>query len=124
MYLYRCDQGRPVPPLPRQGRPGLRRGGRRGEGSVAAAFELWRNGFAEALRRGQAEGSVRREIDAKKVAGFVVAAIEGSYGLAKSAQSAPMLLSNLELLSDYLGTLRPAPGRRAAPGGRRPKRGV
>jgi TetR/AcrR family transcriptional regulator, transcriptional repressor for nem operon len=91
---------------------------------VNATFELWRNGFAEALRRGQTRGSVRREIDAKKVAGFVVAAIEGSYGLAKSAQSAPMLRSNLELLSDYLDTLRPAPGRRAAPGGRRPKRGV
>jgi TetR/AcrR family transcriptional repressor of nem operon len=90
---------------------------------VNATFELWRNGFAEALRRGQAEGSVRREIDAKKVAGFVVAAVEGCYGLAKSAQSAPMLRSSLELLSDYLDTLRPAPGRRAAPGGRRPKRG-
>ncbi len=89
---------------------------------VNTTFELWRNGFAEALRDGQAEGSVRREVDAKKVAAFVVAAVEGSYGLAKSAQSASMLRSNLELLSDYLDTLRPARGRRAAGDDRRPKR--
>jgi TetR/AcrR family transcriptional repressor of nem operon len=88
---------------------------------VNATFEVWRNGFAEALRRGQAEGSVRREVDARKVAAFVVAAVEGSYGLAKSAQSASMLRSNLELLSDYLDTLRPA-GRRGAGGSRRQKR--
>jgi len=92
--------------------------------AVNATFELWRNGFAEALRRGQAEGSVRRDIDPRKVAAFVVAAAEGSYGLAKSAQSAAMLRSNLELLSDYLDTLRPAPSRRAARRGRRPKRRV
>src|SRR4029079_15713213 len=86
--------------------------------AVNATFELWRNGFAEALRRGQAKGSVRRDIDPRKVAAFVVAAAEGSYGLAKSAQSAAMLRSNLELLSDYLDTLRPAPSRRAARRGR------
>jgi TetR/AcrR family transcriptional regulator, transcriptional repressor for nem operon len=89
---------------------------------VSTTFEIWRNGFAEALRKGQAEGSVRREVDARKVAAFVVAAVEGSYGLAKSAQSASMLRSNLELLSDYLDTLRAAPGRRTAAGGRRTKR--
>jgi TetR/AcrR family transcriptional repressor of nem operon len=92
--------------------------------TVNATFELWRSGFEEALRDGQAAGSVRRELDARKVAGFIVAAVEGSYGLAKSAQSAAMLRSNLELLSDYLETLRPAAGRRAAGGGRRPKRGA
>jgi TetR/AcrR family transcriptional repressor of nem operon len=92
--------------------------------AVNATFELWRNGFAEALRRGQAEGSVRRDIDPRKVAAFLVAAAEGSYGLAKSAQSAAMLRSNLELLSDYLDTLRPAPTRRAPRRGTRPKRRV
>jgi len=39
----------------------------------------------------------------------VVAAAEGSYGLAKSASSRAMLRSNLETLATFLDTLRPAP---------------
>ena len=79
---------------------------------VNATFETWRNGFARALERGQAEGTVRQDVDARKVASFIVAAVEGSYGLAKSARSATMLRSNLELLNDFLEHLRPAPKRR------------
>ena len=78
--------------------------------SVNATFETWREGFAEALARGQAEGSVRRDVDAKQVATFIVAAVEGSYGLAKSAQSGPMVRANLELLGVFLESLR-APAR-------------
>jgi TetR/AcrR family transcriptional repressor of nem operon len=78
--------------------------------SVEATFETWREGFAEALARGQAEGSVRRDVDAKKVETFIVAAVEGSYALAKSAQSGPMVRANLELLSMFLESLR-APAR-------------
>ncbi len=74
--------------------------------SVDATFETWREGFAQALARGQAEGSVRRDVDAKQVATFIVAAVEGSYGLAKSAQSGPMVRANLELLGMFLETLR------------------
>jgi TetR/AcrR family transcriptional repressor of nem operon len=74
---------------------------------VNATFESWRKGFARALERGQAEGTVRKDVDAKKVAAFVVAAAEGSYGLAKGARSAAMLRSNLELLSTFLDSLRP-----------------
>jgi TetR/AcrR family transcriptional repressor of nem operon len=78
--------------------------------SVDATFETWREGFAQVLVRGQAEGTVRRDVDAKKVATFIVAAVEGSYGLAKSSQSGPMVRANLEVLSLFLETLRP-PGR-------------
>jgi TetR/AcrR family transcriptional regulator, transcriptional repressor for nem operon len=74
--------------------------------SVDATFETWREGFAQALARGQAEGSVRRDIDAKQVATFIVAAVEGSYGLAKSARSGPMVRANLEVLSMFLESLR------------------
>ena len=77
--------------------------------SVDATFETWREGFAEVLARGQAEGSVRRDVDAKKVATFIVAAVEGSYGLAKSAQSGPMVRANLELLGMFLESLRTPP---------------
>lgn len=73
-----------------------------------ATFDAWRDGFAEALVRGQADGTVRRDVDAAKVASFVVAAIEGTWGLAKSAKSLPLLVSNLEILSAFLDTLRPA----------------
>jgi TetR/AcrR family transcriptional regulator, transcriptional repressor for nem operon len=93
---------------------------------MAAAFDTWTGAFAAALERGQADGTVRRDIDARKVAAFVVAAIEGSFGLAKTAQSAPLLRSNLEILGAFLETLRPRPARRRrAPatraGGRRGK---
>lgn len=74
---------------------------------VNATFDTWRDSLARALARGQAEGVVRRDVDAQSVASFVVAAAEGSYGLAKSAQSLPMLRSNLEMLGRFLESLRP-----------------
>jgi TetR/AcrR family transcriptional repressor of nem operon len=77
--------------------------------SVDATFEAWREGFAQVLARGQAEGTVRRDVDAKKVATFIVAAVEGSYGLAKSARSGPMVRANLEVLGMFLEGLRAAP---------------
>jgi TetR/AcrR family transcriptional regulator, transcriptional repressor for nem operon len=86
---------------------------------VAAAFESWTDGFAAALERGQMEGSVRKDVDPREVAGFLVAAIEGSFGLAKSARSSAMLRSNLKVLSSFLESLRPESVGRAAKGSRR-----
>jgi TetR/AcrR family transcriptional regulator, transcriptional repressor for nem operon len=80
---------------------------------VAATFEAWTEGFARVLRKGQAEGTVRRDLDPRKVAAFVVAAIEGSFGLAKSAQREELLRSNLQILGKFLETLRPARKKRA-----------
>jgi TetR/AcrR family transcriptional repressor of nem operon len=82
---------------------------------VNATFETWRNGLARLLERGQEEGTVRPDVDVRKVSSFIVAAIEGSYGLAKSARSAAMLRSNLEMLETFLEQLRPAPTRRRRP---------
>jgi TetR/AcrR family transcriptional repressor of nem operon len=76
--------------------------------AINATFDAWREGFARTLERGQAEGKVRGDMDARKVAAFLVAAIEGSFGLAKGARSASMVRSNLELLNVYLESLRPA----------------
>ncbi|HKG32416.1 MAG TPA: hypothetical protein VKB22_01665, partial [Gemmatimonadales bacterium] len=78
------------------------------------------DGFAEVLQRGQKEGSVRRDLDPRQAATFLVAAIEGSYGLAKSAQSPAMLRANLEFLVELLKCLRPA--RKTRRVGRAPKR--
>jgi AcrR family transcriptional regulator len=75
--------------------------------AVAATFKTWTDAVAKDLRRGQEEGSVRRDVDAGKVATFIVAAIEGSFGLAKSARSGPMVRSNLEILESFLENLRP-----------------
>jgi len=74
--------------------------------AVSATFDIWTQSVAKALKRGQAEGTVRRDLDARKVAGFVVASIEGSFGLAKGAQSAALLRSNLAVLSSFLESLR------------------
>jgi hypothetical protein len=65
-------------------------------------------------------------VDAPKVGAFVVASIEGSFGLAKSARSASMLRSNLEVLESFLEGLRPAQkaGRKppSKPGGSKRRR--
>lgn len=74
---------------------------------ISATFDTWTEAFAGAIERGQAEGTVRRDVDAPKVAAFIVAAIEGSFGLAKSANSAAVLRSNLDVLSSFLESLRP-----------------
>lgn len=74
---------------------------------VNATFDLWTDAVAKELARGQAEGTVRGDVDARKIAAFVVASIEGSFGLAKGAQSAAMLRSNLEVLGSFLESLRP-----------------
>ena len=73
---------------------------------VAVVFETWIEAFAQALERGRTEGTVRRDVDARKVATFVVSAIEGSFGLAKNAKSAPLLRENFEVLTEFLETLR------------------
>jgi TetR/AcrR family transcriptional regulator, transcriptional repressor for nem operon len=76
---------------------------------VNATFEIWTDAVAKDLARGQAEGTVRKDVDARKIAAFVVASIEGSFGLAKGAQSAAMLRSNLEVLRSFLESLRATP---------------
>jgi TetR/AcrR family transcriptional repressor of nem operon len=79
---------------------------------VSGTFDTWTEAFARALMRGQSEGTVRRNLDAKKMAAFIVASIEGSFGLAKGARSAALLRSNLEVLSNFLDTLRPTTSNR------------
>jgi TetR/AcrR family transcriptional regulator, transcriptional repressor for nem operon len=81
---------------------------------ISATFETWAAGFTAVLKRGQAEGTVRPDIDPRQVAHFLVAAIEGSYGLAKTARSAALLRSNLAVLRQFLQSLRPSDSRRGS----------
>ncbi|HEX2250131.1 MAG TPA: TetR/AcrR family transcriptional regulator [Gemmatimonadales bacterium] len=87
---------------------------------VAEAYASWIDGFAKVLQGGQAEGSVRPDLDPKRIATFLVAAIEGSFGVAKGARSAALLRANLSTLSTMLDSLRPESprGRRAHKAGR------
>lgn len=73
---------------------------------IEAVFDEWRDAFASAIERGKAAGTVRGDVDAKQVAAFLVAAAEGSFGLAKNARSRKMFRSNMEMLAEYLETLR------------------
>jgi len=73
---------------------------------IASAMDTWVLGFARALDRAQAAGSLRGDVDTRRVARFLVAATEGAFGMAKNAQSVDDLRSNLEVLADFLDTLR------------------
>ena len=76
---------------------------------VSATFDVWVDGFAKLLERGQEERTVREDVDARRVATFLVASIEGCFGLAKSAGSESMLRANLETMSLFLDSLRVRP---------------
>lgn len=75
---------------------------------VSDLFRRWRRGLAVSLRSGQRAGTVRKDIDPDKVAAFIVGTIEGTIGLAKNERSVELLRGNLEILLDYLETLKPA----------------
>jgi Transcriptional regulator len=73
---------------------------------IEAIFDAWRDGFADAIERAKAAGTVGEDVDSQQVAAFLVAAAEGSFGVAKNARSLDMFRSNMEMLADYLETLR------------------
>lgn len=86
---------------------------------VAAALDAWTEGFAAAIERAREAGTVRREVHPRAVAEFIVAAIEGSFGMAKNARSVAVLRSNLEVLARLLDGLRPTKGGGIGAQGRR-----
>ena len=75
--------------------------------TIEQVFQMWREGLAKALRRGQAAGNVRQNLDPDTVAAFLVAAIEGAIGTAKNAQRAKLLSACLRSLVEYIESLRP-----------------
>lgn len=70
-------------------------------------FNEWIGGVADALRLGQANGRVRKDIDAREAATFMIASYEGFISLAKTAQEPALLRAGLRQVIDYLKTLRP-----------------
>lgn len=66
----------------------------------------WRAGIVAALRKGQQRGVVRRDIAAEDAAAFIISAVEGCIGMAKSKRSREFLESGMRGLMAYVESLR------------------
>jgi len=67
----------------------------------------WHEGVIVGIRRGQANGSVRKDIDAEQVSALIISIAEGSVGLAKAKQSPAFFDAAMRGLEAYLESLRP-----------------
>jgi len=73
---------------------------------LAKVFHDWQEGTAAALRRGQAEGTVRCDLDACETASFLIATYEGYVTLAKNAQDVNVWKVGIRNIVGWLGSLR------------------
>ncbi len=62
--------------------------------------------ISAALLRGQMNGQLRAQVNPYQVAQFFFSSVEGSYSIAKVRKDAAAFKSNMELLSNFLDTLR------------------
>ena len=69
---------------------------------LAGIFDLWRVHLAEAVSRGQARGRLRADVDASRVAQFLVAGLEGSILLSKVAKDITVMERCVEELKRHL----------------------
>jgi len=74
-------------------------------------FNGWQEGVATALRRGQLQGTVRRDLVPEETASFLIAMYEGYVLLAKNAQDPKVWNVGIRNIVAWLRTLR-APGNR------------
>lgn len=74
-------------------------------------FHAWQEGVAMALRRGQYQGAVRRDLVPEETASFLIAMVEGYEVLAKNAQDARVWNMGIRNIVAWLSSLR-APGNR------------
>jgi len=79
---------------------------------LAKVFHEWQEGTATALRRGQSEGTVRRDLDARETASFLIAVYEGYVMLAKNAQNVNVWKVGIRNIVGWLQSLR-APNKRS-----------
>lgn len=80
-------------------------------------FLAWQQGVAALLRKGQSQGTVRRDLNPYDAASFLVAMVEGYVSLAKNAQDAKVWEVGKRNIVGWLKSLR-AP-RQSRKGGRR-----
>jgi TetR/AcrR family transcriptional regulator, transcriptional repressor for nem operon len=74
-------------------------------------FHAWQTEIALALRRGQYQGRVRRDLVPEETASFLIAMVEGYEVLAKNAQDAKVWNMGIRNIVGWLGSLR-SPGNR------------
>jgi TetR/AcrR family transcriptional regulator, transcriptional repressor for nem operon len=69
-------------------------------------FHTWQEGVAVALRRGQYQGTVRRDLNPNETASFLIAMVEGYEVLAKNAQDAKVWEVGIRNIAGWLKSLR------------------
>jgi len=80
---------------------------------TAAIFGDWHRAIAAALRRGQAIGQVRSDVDVEEAAAYVIALYEGFTSLAKNSQDARVVQTGQKGMIRFLESLRAARRRRS-----------
>jgi TetR/AcrR family transcriptional regulator, transcriptional repressor for nem operon len=78
---------------------------------LAKVFRAWQEGIAAALREGQIQGRLRRDVEPAQAASFLIAMVEGYGSLAKNAQDAKVMKAGIRNIVGWLRSLR-APGNR------------
>jgi hypothetical protein len=69
-------------------------------------FRGWQEGVAMVLRRGQSQGTVRRDLVPEETATFLIAMVEGYEVLAKNAQDAEVWNVGIRNIVGWLRSLR------------------
>ena len=75
-------------------------------------FLAWQEGIATLLRKGQSQGTVRRDLNPDETASFLVAMVEGNASLAKNAQDAKVWEVGIKNIVGWLESLRQAGNRK------------
>lgn len=70
-------------------------------------FLAWREGVATLLRKGQSQGTVRRDLNADEAGSFLVAMVEGYEVLSKNAQDVKVWEVGIKNIVGWLKSLRP-----------------
>jgi len=73
---------------------------------IAKVYDKWADILVSGLRRGQAAGTIRQDVEPEKIAGFFIGAFEGSVGLAKNERSLERMMTNVEVLMGFMESLR------------------
>lgn len=73
---------------------------------LEAMFRAWREAVAVALRRGQSQGTVRRDLVPEEAASFLIAMVEGYEVLAKNAQDVKLWNEGIRNIVGWLHSLR------------------
>jgi len=72
---------------------------------LTAVLDEWRDACTDALQRGQKQGRVRKEVDCRAAALFLVSAWEGCTGVAKNLQSVKEFQLCMQQLEAYVQSL-------------------